>query len=62
MIGPVELPFDGCPTDACADMITGDCPVEAGETVVYDLDFEVPDLWFIKYLQYFYPKKLFVSV
>ena len=41
MIGPVELPFDGCPPDACADMITGDCPTEAGETLVYDLDFEV---------------------
>jgi len=45
MIGPVELPFDGCPPDACADMITGDCPTEAGETLVYDLDFEILDLY-----------------
>ena len=41
MIGPVELPFDGCPIDACASMATGGCPTEVGETLVYELDFEV---------------------
>ena len=41
MIGPIELPFDGCPSNACASMASGDCPTEVGENLVYELDFEV---------------------
>jgi len=39
--GIIELPFNGCPNPACNSLTTGDCPTEAGETVVYDFDFEV---------------------
>ena len=41
MIGPVELPFNGCPPDACDSLSTGSCPTEVGDTLVYELDFEV---------------------
>ncbi|XP_023342721.1 epididymal secretory protein E1 [Eurytemora carolleeae] len=45
VVGVIELPFNGCPSDACASMTSGDCPVEAGETLVYELDFEILDLY-----------------
>ena len=45
MIGPIELPFDGCPSNACASMASGDCPTEVGENLVYELDFEILDLY-----------------
>ena len=41
VIGPVELPFNGCPVDACDHLSTGDCEVEEGEMLVYDMDIEV---------------------
>ena len=41
VIGPVELPFNGCPVDACDNLSTGDCEVEEGEMLVYDMDIEV---------------------
>ena len=37
----IELPFNGCPLDACTAMATGDCPTEEGEVLVYDIDIEV---------------------
>merc|ERR1712198_376272 len=45
MLGPVELPFEGCPPDACAQLLDGDCPTEVGETIVYDLFFEVLEMY-----------------
>ena len=41
VIGPVELPFNGCPVDVCDNLSTGDCEVEEGEMLVYDMDIEV---------------------
>ena len=41
MLGPVELPFNGCPPDACNSLSTGSCPTQVGDTLVYELDFEV---------------------
>ena len=37
IIGGIELPFDGCPVNACENLSTGACPVAAGDTIVYDL-------------------------
>ena len=41
LVGPIELPFDGCPADACSNLSTGDCAIEVGETFVWELSFEV---------------------
>ena len=35
--GGIELPFNGCPRDACDNLSTGDCSVEEGEELVYDM-------------------------
>ena len=44
LLGPVELPFpEGCARDACTSFSTGDCPIQAGETVVYEIDLEVSE-------------------
>merc|ERR1712080_511509 len=34
----IELPFNGCPVNACENLSNGDCPVEEGEEFVYDMD------------------------
>ena len=41
IVGPIELPFNGCPLDACKSLIAGDCPVEEDEILVYELVLEV---------------------
>ena len=33
----LELPFNGCPRDACENLSTGDCAVEEEEELVYDM-------------------------
>merc|ERR1711935_1178179 len=40
-IAGLQLPFNGCPVNACLNMVTGDCPVEEGEQLVYDMDIEI---------------------
>merc|ERR1712098_205274 len=44
-VGGIQLPFNGCPLDACLNMIGGDCPVEEGEQLVYDMDIEILALY-----------------
>merc|ERR1712002_131115 len=41
ILGGVELPFNGCPVNACDHLSTGDCAVEEGETLVYDMAIEI---------------------
>ncbi|XP_023342723.1 epididymal secretory protein E1 isoform X2 [Eurytemora carolleeae] len=45
IVGPIELPFNGCPLDACKSLIAGDCPVEEDEILVYELVLEILDLY-----------------
>jgi len=33
----VELPFNGCPVNACENLSTGDCPVKVKEMLVYEI-------------------------
>ena len=37
----VELPFNGCPVNACDNLSTGDCAVEVGETIVYEMEIPI---------------------
>ena len=37
----LELPFNGCPRDACENLSTGDCAVEEGEELVYDMSIPI---------------------
>ncbi len=42
LLGLIELPFpEGCARDACTALSAGSCPIEAGETIVYEIDLEV---------------------
>ena len=43
--GGIELPFNGCPVNACDNLSTGDCSVEAGETLVYEMEIPILDLY-----------------
>jgi len=45
MLGGIELPFNGCPPNACESLSGGDCPTEEGEVIVYELDFEILKLY-----------------
>jgi len=48
LLGPIELPFpEGCAKDACTAFSTGYCPVETGESIVYEIDLEVDFLIFL---------------
>merc|ERR1712227_61045 len=40
-IAGVELPFNGCPVNACDNLSTGDCSVEVGETLVYEMEIPI---------------------
>ena len=42
-IGGIWLPFPGdCPVpDGCAALEQGDCPVEAGEEIIYDIALDI---------------------
>ena len=37
----VELPFNGCPVNACDNLSTGDCDVGVGETIVYEMEIPI---------------------
>merc|ERR1712179_793706 len=37
----IELPFNGCPLDACEHLSTGDCSVEVGEELVYEMEIPI---------------------
>ena len=43
----VELPFPGgCPlVDACSSLVTGDCPIEAGEQIVYNVEMKIENIY-----------------
>ena len=41
IVGGIELPFNGCPVNACDNLSTGDCAVEEGEMLVYDLSIPI---------------------
>merc|ERR1712002_789973 len=41
----VELPFNGCPKNACEHMLEGDCPVSEGEEMVYDMDIPIEAMY-----------------
>ena len=41
MVGSLELPFNGCPVNACDNLSTGDCAVEVGETLVYEMEIPI---------------------
>ena len=45
IVGGIELPFNGCPVNACDNLSTGDCSVEAGETLVYEMEIPILDLY-----------------
>ena len=40
-VGSLELPFNGCPVNACDNLSTGDCDVEVGETIVYEMEIPI---------------------
>ena len=42
-----DIPFPGgCPVpDACANLASGDCPIEAGEEFVWNMEMPI-DSWF----------------
>ena len=42
-----DIPFPGgCPvTDACANLASGDCPIEAGEEFVWNMEMPI-ESWF----------------
>jgi hypothetical protein len=36
----------GCPVvDGCGSLSSGDCPVEAGETIIYDIEMKIELLY-----------------
>lgn len=39
--GGIELPFNGCHVNACDNLSTGDCSVEVGEQLVYEMAIEI---------------------
>ena len=41
IVGGIELPFNGCNVNACDNLSTGDCPVEEGEMLVYDISIPI---------------------
>merc|ERR1711890_90549 len=41
----IELPFNGCPVNACENLSNGDCPVEEGEEFVYDMDLPIENFY-----------------
>merc|ERR1712002_519456 len=43
--GGIELPFNGCPIQACEHLDEGDCPVEEGESLVYDMDIPIENFF-----------------
>ena len=49
-----DIPFPGgCPVpDACANLASGDCPIEAGEEFVWNMEMPI-DSWFPG-VSYFY--------
>ena len=72
----IELPFNGCPLDACEHLSTGDCSVEVGEELVYEMQIPILDAyptieiegkWMLKddYISYFnfvkYKSAIFTS-
>ena len=45
VIGGIELPFDGCPVNACDHLSTaGSYPVATGDTIVYEVAIPVSSL------------------
>ena len=45
ILGGIELPFNGCPVNACDYLSTGDCVVEEGELLVYDMSIPILDVY-----------------
>merc|ERR1719378_604287 len=45
IVGGIELPFNGCPVNACDNLSTGDCSVEEGEMLVYDMSIPILDVY-----------------
>ena len=45
ILGGIELPFNGCPLNACDYLSTGDCAVEEGEMLVYDMAIPILDVY-----------------
>ena len=43
----VEVPFPGgCPVvDACSSFASGDCPIEAGEELVYNVEMKIENIY-----------------
>jgi len=41
----IELPFNGCPVNACEHLDNGDCPIEEGEEVVYNMDLPIENFY-----------------
>jgi len=41
----IELPFNGCHVNACDNLSTGDCPVEVGERLVYDISLPISNFY-----------------
>jgi len=45
IVGGIELPFNGCPKNACEHMSEGDCPTEEGEALVYDMEIPIENFF-----------------
>merc|ERR1712215_172976 len=45
IVGGIELPFNGCPVNACDNLSMGDCSVEEGEMLVYDMSIPILDVY-----------------
>ena len=43
----LEVPFPGgCPVvDACSSLTSGDCPIEAGEELVYEVTMDIQQIY-----------------
>merc|ERR1712106_66760 len=45
ILGGIELPFNGCPLNACENLSTEDCAVEEGEILVYDMEIPILEVY-----------------
>ena len=41
----IELPFNGCHINACDNLSTGDCAIQEGEELVYEMEIPILDAY-----------------
>ena len=45
ILGGIELPFNGCHLNACDNLSQGDCSVQEGEELVYEMEIPILDAY-----------------